>query len=136
MPTTNGCVETHHRKLTAGSIPSCGIEARSGWVKESVMNRTYLFVAAGAVAISTPALAGELNGVGRDNPLQGASICQFSGLNDDPDSTNPENPGGRTQSYGQDVKFGRHDPLDEEDPFRPGNLCNPNNLPMKPIGGL
>jgi hypothetical protein len=28
------------------------------------------------------------------------SICVFSGLNDDPGSTNPENPGGIVQSYG------------------------------------
>src|SRR5512133_2434669 len=28
------------------------------------------------------------------------SICVFSGLNDNPTSTNPENPGGIVQSYG------------------------------------
>ena len=28
------------------------------------------------------------------------SICVFSGLNDNPGSTNPENPGGIVQSYG------------------------------------
>jgi hypothetical protein len=28
------------------------------------------------------------------------SICVFSGLNDNPGSTNPENPGGVVQSYG------------------------------------
>jgi hypothetical protein len=31
------------------------------------------------------------------------SICVFSGLNDDPTSTNPENPGGIVQSYGFSV---------------------------------
>jgi hypothetical protein len=31
------------------------------------------------------------------------SICVFSGLNDDPTSTDPENPGGIVQSYGFSV---------------------------------
>jgi hypothetical protein len=31
------------------------------------------------------------------------SICVFSGLNDNPGSTDPENPGGRVQSYGFSV---------------------------------
>ena len=98
------------------------------------MSRSLLF-AAGlcAASFSVSALAGEVNGRGEPNPLKGASICQFSGQNDNPDSTNPMNPGGRVQSYGQNVKFGRDDPNDEEDPH-PGTLCNPNNLPMKPIG--
>ena len=32
--------------------------------------------------------------------LHANSICVFSGLNDNPGSTNPENPGGIVQSYG------------------------------------
>jgi hypothetical protein len=85
-----------------------------------------------AAAVSGAAWAGELNGNGDDNPLKGASICQFSGLNDDPDSTNPENPGGRTQSFGQNIS--RFD-ADPRDPLhQPGVLCNPNNLPWKDIG--
>jgi hypothetical protein len=46
------------------------------------------------------------------------SICSFSGQNDDPGSTNPENPGGNTQSYGQDVKSGTANPSQEN----PGNV--------------
>jgi hypothetical protein len=85
-----------------------------------------------AACLATPAMAGELNGVGEENPLKGASICQFSGLNDDPDSTNPENPGGRTQSYGQSIVHGF---VDKDDPvLHPGFLCNPNILPIKDIG--
>jgi hypothetical protein len=49
------------------------------------------------------ALAGEVNG-SATNPKtefsQGRSICNFSGLNDKPDSTDPADPGGRVQSYG------------------------------------
>ena len=99
------------------------------------MTRKILFVAAFcSVTISVPALAGELNGGGDPNPLKGASICQFSGLNDDPLGEDPENgPGGRTQSYGQDVRNGQFSPTDPNDPH-PGVLCNPNNLPIKPIG--
>jgi hypothetical protein len=63
---------------------------------------------------------------------QGASICKFSGQNDDPNSTNPENPGGRTQSYGQDVKSGALDPSTQNPgkvgqgvpTFQPGFACN------------
>lgn len=95
---------------------------------------TSLFVVAFASAfLAAPAVAGELNGIGEDNPLRGASICQFSGLNDDPTGIDPENgPPGRTQSFGQDIAKWGADPRDEL--FRPGILCNPNNLPMKPIG--
>ena len=64
------------------------------------------------------------------------SICSFSGQNDNPGSTNPENPGGKTQSYGQDVSGGPADPSTEnpgkighqppgEDDFpHPGFACN------------
>src|SRR5262245_27914656 len=62
------------------------------------------------------------------------SICSFSGQNDNPGSTNPENPGGKTQSYGQDVKGGPADPSSENksnppDPEatpHPGAACNGN----------
>jgi hypothetical protein len=39
------------------------------------------------------------------------SICVFSGLNDNPGSTNPENPGGIVQSYGRKRRLsGREQP--------------------------
>lgn len=100
------------------------------------MRRTHLFVAAFcAVVITAPAFAGELTGNGKPTPLKGASICQFSGQNDDPLGEDPENgPGGVSQSYGQQVKLGISDPVEDKF-FHPGNLCNPNNNPIKPIGG-
>jgi hypothetical protein len=80
------------------------------------------------------ATAGELTGTGKPTPLEGASICQFSGLNDDPFGEDPANgPGGRTQSYGQEVANDRRDPVNNKI-NHPGFLCNPNNLPMKDIG--
>ena len=43
-----------------------------------------------------------MNGKGQPTaaPAHTQSICAFSGKNDDPNSTNPENPGGVAQSYG------------------------------------
>jgi hypothetical protein len=98
------------------------------------MSRSYLFVTAiCAVAIAAPALAGEVNGSTK-NPKskfsQGASLCKFSGLNDNPDSTNPANPGGRTQSYGTSVTLGLFDPSDPDERdsfFFPGTGCNPTS---------
>src|SRR5437764_2989450 len=85
----------------------------------------------GAAAWSGVAIAGEVNG-STTNPKhyfsQGASICKFSGLNDNPTSTNPANPGGRTQSYGQENRLGYLDPSDpaQREGFAfPGNGCNP-----------
>jgi hypothetical protein len=47
------------------------------------------------------ALAGEITGNGKkEDYSQGRSICKFSGQNDNPTSTDPENPPGRVQSYG------------------------------------
>ena len=83
-----------------------------------------------ASTLTAPAFAGEVNG-SDSNPkhyfAQGASICEFSGLNDNPTSTNPANPGGKTQSYGQEVRLGYLDPT-VSSVFFPGVLCNPNNL--------
>ena len=68
-----------------------------------------------AVAVCTTALAGAsasaafasevIGPPGSLTPNEAAlshanSICVFSGLNDNPGSTNPENPGGIVQSYG------------------------------------
>ena len=86
------------------------------------------------VVAAVPASAGELTGNGKPTPLMGASICQFSGQNDDPFGEDPSNgPGGTSQSYGQQVRLGISDPVNDKI-AHPGFLCDPNNLPMKPIG--
>ncbi len=109
------------------------------------------FAAAVAAGLGTSAAsAGEVTGncnnakegsPAADNCKEGQnananSICAFSGQNDDPDSTNPENPGGKTQSYGQDVSAGRanpseenpgklgHEPPGPDDHPHPGFACN------------
>jgi hypothetical protein len=68
--------------------------------------RSWLTVAACAAGVAgvnaSAALAGEVTGTGGPTaaPSHTASICAFSGKNDNPLSTNPENPGGVAQSYG------------------------------------
>lgn len=88
------------------------------------------FAAVSAVLVAgagaSAAYAGEVNG-SSTNPkhyyAQGRSICDFSGLNDNPASTNPMDPGGRVQSYG--YSFARNG-LKDVVPS-PGFACNPNN---------
>ena len=67
------------------------------------------------------AFAGEVTGNG--DPTAGVpnanSICVFSGKNDDPTSTDPRDPGGVAQSYGQENKLGLVDPR----VFNPGDAC-------------
>jgi hypothetical protein len=83
-------------------------------------------MAVGAVATGS-ALAGEVKGppsTGETTNYTAArthanSICAYSGLNDNPASTNPMNPPGRVQSYGQDVKLWGADPH----VFNPGDAC-------------
>lgn len=56
----------------------------------------------------------------------GNSWCRFSGQNDDPTSTDPANPGGNTQNWGQDVKSGTFDPSAAKGGSpSPGTECNP-----------
>ena len=70
------------------------------------------------------AVAGEITGNGqKEDYAQGRSICDFSGQNDNPNSTDPENPPGRVQSYG--YSFVRNG-LKAVVPS-PGFACNPNN---------
>ena len=82
-------------------------------------------VAAVVLGLSaSAALAGEINGNGsKEDYSQGKSICKFSGLNDNPTSTDPANPPGRVQSYG--YSFVRNG-LKAVVPS-PGFACNPNN---------
>jgi hypothetical protein len=91
-------------------------------------------VALGAAMIAGPAVAGEVNG-SSTNPKshfsEGNSLCIFSGLNDNPESTDPANPGGKTQSYGQENRLGLLDPSDPDQRssfFFPGVGCNPVRL--------
>ena len=100
--------------------------------------RASLFVASFcAVALATPALAGEVNGSTtnpKDDFSNGVSICKFSGLNDDPfaEPPFPNGPPGRTQSYGQLVaKYGVPPQV-----FNPGDLggCNGHTDPYRDPG--
>ena len=88
-----------------------------------------------AATFAGPALAGEVNGSTSNPKVQfsnGVSICKFSGLNDNPDSEDPDNPGGTTQSYGQLVaKFGLPPQV-----FNPGDEggCNGHTDPYRDPG--
>ena len=90
------------------------------------MSKKRLLLAALCAAVvaamsAGPAFAGEVTGNGKDTqgPAHANSICSFSGQNDDPSGTQGEGPGGRTQSYGQDVRNGFIDPHE----FNPGDAC-------------
>jgi hypothetical protein len=92
-----------------------------------VKTRFGVAISVAAVAVSLTAgaaMAGEITGNrNKEDFSQGRSICKFSGQNDDPNSTNPENPPGRVQSYGYSfVSQG----LKAFVPS-PGFACNPNN---------
>ena len=120
--------------------------------KRSLLALLAIATIAGAVAAgvgASAASAGEVTGncnnakqgsPAADNCKEGQnansnSICSFSGQNDNPDSTNPENPGGKTQSYGQDVSSGRRDPSTTNPgkvgqgvpTAHPGFACNGNH---------
>ncbi len=90
------------------------------------MSKKRLLLAALCAAViaalsAGPAFAGEVTGNGKDTqgPAHANSICSFSGQNDDPSGTQGEGPGGRTQSYGQDVRNGFISPHE----FNPGDAC-------------
>ena len=82
---------------------------------------TLAFVGASA----STAFAGEITGSGKPTHVtaNANSICVFSGHNDDPgaplDGSGPNGPGGKSQSFGQDVKLGLADPH----AFNPGDAC-------------
>ena len=80
---------------------------------------------AGAIVTAGPVMAGEVNGSVKNHKedfSQGKPICKFSGLNDHPEGDPEEGPGGRTQSFGQDVaNFGA---VPQE--FNPGDACRGN----------
>src|SRR5882724_13708684 len=82
-------------------------------------------------ATGSAAFAGEITGNGKptQGPTHANSICVFSGQNDDPtaplDGSGPNGPGGKSQSFGQDVKLGLIDPHN----FNPGDACGPGTNP-------
>ena len=100
------------------------------------MARFGLSIAAAAMVLgltASVAMAGEVTGSGKNaDQNQGKSWCSFSGHNDDPgaplDGSGPNGPGGRSQSFGQDVKLGLADPH----AGNPGLFCNPNRTPLPP----
>ncbi|HEX7212018.1 MAG TPA: hypothetical protein VF241_13925 [Propionibacteriaceae bacterium] len=88
---------------------------------------------------ASTASAGEITGNGKptQGPAHANSICVFSGQNDDPTAPiisadpipeAPNGPGGRTQSYGQDVRHGLIDPHQ----FNPGDACRGGSNPDRP----
>lgn len=91
------------------------------------MARLGVAVSAAAIVVSLgagAAFAGEITGNGDKQYFsQGHSICKFSGLNDEPNAEFPE--GGRTQSYGQLVRYGLKDFVDNVLGASPGVACNP-----------
>jgi len=89
----------------------------------------------------SPALAGEVTGSGKDLPVNGRSLCAYSGQNDTPDGLwlpiGPGgalvqiDPGGHVQSYGffkSQMGFGgpSSDPDVRAGFAFPGSGCNPN----------
>jgi hypothetical protein len=73
-------------------------------------------------ANASAAFAGEVTGNGKETgaPDHANSICVYSGKNDNPDRPlDVFDPGGVSQSYGQENKLGLVDPHD----FNPGDAC-------------
>jgi hypothetical protein len=104
--------------------------------------RRFFLVATSSLAImglsTSAAFAGEVTGNGKPTagPDHANSICVFSGQNDDPNAPivsaeptpdAPNGPGGRTQSYGQDVRHGLISPH----VFNPGMACRGGSNPER-----
>jgi hypothetical protein len=99
------------------------------------MSKRSLLAAAVSAAVgglsAGPALAGEVTGNHeKEGQNQGVSWCSFSGHNDDHAGA-PGNPGGQSQSYGQENKLGLVDPSGDK-VVHPGTFCNPNKTPLPP----
>jgi hypothetical protein len=106
-----------------------------GKPKRSLSAVVIVSVAAFAAVSVNAAFAGEVTGNGKPTagPAHANSICVFSGQNDDPtaplsldETIAPNGPGGRSQSFGQDVKLG----LDPRG-FNPGDACGPGSNPAR-----
>jgi hypothetical protein len=94
------------------------------------------FVASAGLLITSAgvASAGEITGTGgEENPLQGRSICAYSGLNDEFVLGLPGGAGeGRTQNWGHVQQFVRTASQGTVTPGKgnsPGSFCNPNATP-------
>jgi hypothetical protein len=90
--------------------------------------KLFIAVAVTAATLATGAgsvFAGEVTGNGQKSEFsQGASICKFSALNDDPSAPGIE--GGRVQSFGQLVRqLGPQGGV-------PGTACNPTKSSGEP----
>ena len=100
-----------------------------------LMTRFGVAVSAAAVVLSLSAGAvfgGEITGNGnKEGFSQGASWCLFSGQNDDPGAAFPE--GGRVQSYGQLVRQGLKEFVDDVLGLGPGVACTPTRTPLPPL---
>ena len=75
-----------------------------------------------AAASGSAAFAGEVTGTGEETGAvdHANSICVFSGKNDNPDRPlTGFDPGGVSQSYGQENRLGLQDPR----MFNPGDAC-------------
>ena len=82
-------------------------------------------------ALAVPALAAPQGQVER-GPAHAKSICSFSGQNDEPDDPVE---GGRTQSYGQEVRKGNIEPSAVKSGApSPGTFCNPQKAPPEFVG--
>jgi hypothetical protein len=94
--------------------------SKTSWLVAVLCTVVFAAVSAGS------AFAGEVTGSGKkEDQNQGKSWCSFSGLNDVPEGSETEGPGGKSQSYGQENKLGLVDPHE----FNPGIACNPNRNP-------
>ncbi len=105
-------------------------------VRKSLLSAAFAISLVGLTA--APALAGEVTGNGKptQGPAHANSICVFSGQNDDPTAPivsaqptpeAPNGPGGRTQSFGQDVRYGLISPH----VVNPGSMCRGGSNPER-----
>jgi hypothetical protein len=90
---------------TAGGARLEPTEAQA--VKRSMATAALALLA--VATTSAPAFAGEVTGKGNPTPIndhRAASICSFSGLNDNPNEVSEEDPfaGGHVQSFGDIVQ--------------------------------
>ncbi|WP_155265061.1 hypothetical protein [Sphingomonas segetis] len=105
------------------------------------MTRGATLAVALAATAASPVFAGEITGSGKDLPVNGNSLCAYSGLNDTPDGLylpiGPGgalveiDPGGPVQSYGyfkshfDDFLSSPSDPAARSSPAFPATGCNP-----------